>query len=252
MIQSAMATAERIDSEVGDERTYNISATSIPYFASYTDFHYRSGQASTRYDDILQFEAAYDGVQIGFHYCFRKLGTDLTEYHALCDTLDFLCADTLDGRSIDAISQGLKSGKGRYGTDYKRSVYVKANKTTARDSSFGLLYLILTAELEDETTICQKIYQAVLFVVSHRAIFNYHARKTITAAYEERFHVSEKQRASLNRWPVLEPGMGAVWSDEDVTAEESSVVGAVSDGSWRPWREIHQGCSLSSPYQAGY
>ena len=176
----------------------------------------------------------------------------MTEYYALCDTLDFLCADTLGRRSIDAISQDLKSGKGRYETDYRRSVYVKANRTTARDSSFRLLYLILTAELEDETTICQKIYQAVLFVVSHRAIFKYHARKTITAAYEERFHVSEKRRASLNRWPVLEPGTGAVWSDEDVTLEESSVVGAGSDDSWHPWREIDQGNSLSSPHQAGY
>jgi hypothetical protein len=31
--------------------------------------------------------------------------------------------------------------------------------------------------------------------------FKYHARKTLRAAYEEIFHVSEKQRAILNRWP---------------------------------------------------
>ncbi len=149
------------------------------------------------------------------------LGTDLTEYNTLCDTLDFLCIDTLGGRSIDAIIQDLKSGKGWYDTDYKRPVYVKGNKTAARDSSFHLLYLLLWAELEDETKTRQKMYQAVLFIVSHRAIFKYHARKTIRAAYEERFHVSEKQRANLDKWPALQPGTGGAWSD-DVTTDDSS------------------------------
>lgn len=36
--------------------------------------------------------------------------------------------------------------------------------------------------------------------------------------------MSEKQKASLNRWPVLEPGTDAAWSDHDVTTEDSSVV----------------------------
>lgn len=225
-----MVTAERINIEVCG-KTYNISMTSIPYFASYTDIQCRSGQAPTRHDDIPQFEAAYEGVENGFRYRFRKLGTDLTEYHALCDTLDLLCVDTLGSRSIDAISQDLKSGKGEYDTDYKRPVSVKANKATARDSSFRLLYLILTAEFGDETKIHQKIYNAVHFVVSHRAISKYHARKTIRVAYEERFYISERQKTSLDRWPVLEPGTDAAWSDHDVTTEESSAIEADSDDS---------------------
>jgi len=89
------------------------------------------------------FDAAYRGIESGLRYCFRMLGTDLTEYNTLCDTLDFLCIDTLGGRSIDAIIQDLKSRKGWYDTDYKRPVYVKGNKTAARDSSFHLLYLLL-------------------------------------------------------------------------------------------------------------
>jgi len=217
-----MATAGRVDIEVGG-KPYNISTTSIPYFASYTDFQCHSGQAAEKHNDIPLFETAYQGVENGFRNCFRKLGTDITEYHTLCDTLDLLCIDTLGGRSIDAISQDLKSGKGVYESNYRRPVYVKANKAIARDSSFRLLCLILRVEFEDETQTRQKIYNAVLFVVSHRAIFKHHARKTIRAAYEERFYVSEKQRANLEKWPMTEPGTGAAWSDHDVTTEESSV-----------------------------
>ena len=132
---------------------------------------------------------------------------------------------------MDAINQDLRSGKGWYETDYKRPVYVKGNRKLARDSSFRLLYLLIRVELDDETKTRQKIYQAVLFVVSHRAIFKHHARKIIMAAYEERFHVSEKQRANLDKWPVLQPGTDGTWSDHDVTTDDSSVHGLDSDDS---------------------
>ena len=36
------------------------------------------------------------------------------------------------------------------------------------------------------------MYQAVLFIISYRVTFKYHARKAIRAAYEERFPVLEK------------------------------------------------------------
>jgi hypothetical protein len=49
--------------------------------------------------------SAYQGVGNGFRYCFQKLGTDL------------LCINTLGGRSLDAISLDLKSGKGQYESD---------------------------------------------------------------------------------------------------------------------------------------
>jgi len=47
-------------------------------------------------------------------------------------------------------------------------------------------------EFEDETKTRQKIYNAVFFIVSHRALFKYHARNTMRAAYQERFYLSEK------------------------------------------------------------
>jgi len=65
------------------------------------------------------------------------------------------------------------------------------------------------------------MYQAILFIVSHRAIFKYHARKTIRAASEKRIAVSKKQKANLNKWLVLHPGTSAVWSDLDVTIDDS-------------------------------
>jgi hypothetical protein len=114
---------------------------------------------------------------------------------------------------------------------------VKANKATARDSSFRLLYLILRAEFEDETKTRQKIYNAVLFIVSHSAIFKHHARNTIRAAYEERFCVSNRQRANLDRC-MLEPGTVTAWSDHDVTTEESSADEVDPDDYRRPGRKI--------------
>ena len=34
----------------------------------------------------------------------------------------------------------------------------------------------------------------------------------------------EKQRATLNRWPVLVPSTVAVWLDDDVTTEDGSPI----------------------------
>ena len=217
-----MNTTERFDIEIGG-KPYNVSKITMPYFASYLDFQNQSGQAVDKHGEIPSFDAAYQGAESGFRQCFRALGTDLTEYNTLCDTLDFLCVDTLGGRSTDAVIQDLKSGR--------EDFIEKGDKATARDSAFRLLYLLLKAELEDEGKVRQKMYQAVLFVVSHRAIFKYRARRTIREAYEERCDISMKQRAALDKWPVLEPGTATTWSDRDVTTEDSSDYDFDSDGS---------------------
>ena len=177
-----MAAPERVEIEVGG-KLYNISTAKIPYFASYLDFQCHSGQTSKKHDNIPFFEAAYQGAERGFRNCFRILeDPDVTAYHTLCDTLDFLCIDTLGDRSVDAVIKDLKSGKGHYDVDYKRPFFVKGSKAIARDSCFRLLYLISKAEFEDDTRTSQQIYQAVIFVVSYRAIFKYRARKAIRAA----------------------------------------------------------------------
>lgn len=193
-----MGTPERIDIKIGG-KLYNISTTMIPYFASYTEFQNHSGHIFHERNDIPCFEAAYQGAEKGFRHCFQNLGTDLSTYHTLSETLDFIRVDTLGGRSIDAVIEDLKSGKGRHEIDYKRSVFVKGDKATARDSAFSLLCVILREELEDDVATSQRFFNAVLFVESHRAILKYRARQIIRAAYEERFSTSMKQMANLDR-----------------------------------------------------
>ena len=219
---------ERVEIEVGD-KLYSVSTTKIPYFTSYLDFQCHSGQASKKHDKIPFFEVAHQAVERGFRHCFRNLEPDVTSYHTLCNTLDFFCINVLGGRSVDAVIGNLKSGKGYYETDYKRSCFVKGNKAIARDNCFRLLYLILRAEFKDDVKASQQIYQAVIFVVSYRAIFKYRARKAVRAAYEDRFLISKKQAANLNRWPILEPGPETEWSDDDVTTEDSSACELDSD-----------------------
>ena len=223
-----MTAPERVEIEVGD-KLYSVSTAKIPYFASYLDFQCHSGQVSKKHDKIPFFEAAHQGVEKGFRHCFRNLEPDVTSYRTLCDTLDFLCIDALGGRSVDTVIGDLKLGKGHFETDYERPYFVKGNKAIARDSCFRLLYLILRAAFEDDVKASQLIYQAVIFVVSHRAIFKYRARKAVRAACEDRFLVSKKQTANLNRWPILEPCPGTEWSDDDVTTEDSPACELDSD-----------------------
>ena len=159
-----MAAPERVEIEVGG-KLYNISTVKIPYFASYLDFQCHSGQTSKKHDNIPFFEAAYQGAERSFRNCFRILeDSNVTVYHTLCDSLDFLCIDTLGDRSVDAAIKDLKSGKGHYEVDYK---------TISRDSCFRLLCLISRPKFEDDTRTSQQIYQAVILVVSHRAIPKY-------------------------------------------------------------------------------
>ncbi|KAF6222257.1 hypothetical protein HO133_001343 [Letharia lupina] len=126
---------------------------------------------------MTQLMKASPGIRLSLGDVYQEPPTRMTRHN------------TLGGRAIDAIRQDLEFGNGEYDANYKRPVFVKVSKATATDSSFRLF--------GDELKKRQKIYNAVLFVVSHRAIFKYRARKTIKAAYEQRFYVSEKQKANL-------------------------------------------------------
>jgi len=215
--------SESINIKIGGV-CYSVNPEKVPYFQSYLRFQHDSGQdtAELIHGDIALFNVAYYGIENGFRQCFRKLAEDLDQYHILCDTLDFIGVDVLEGRSLSDIFEELKSGKGQYECEYKRSTWVKGNKRKARDAAFMLLYLILFGEFKSEVKDSQKAYNAVLFVVSHRAIFKYRTRSIIRAAYEERFQPSRNQTASLNKWPVLEPGKEGRPSDDDATTESSS------------------------------
>jgi hypothetical protein len=65
-----------------------------------------------------------------------------------------------------------------------------------------------------------KIFNAVLYLVSHSATFKWRTRKVVRAAYEERFVVSVKQTAKLEEWEKKDATKLAVEDAGDVTTEE--------------------------------
>jgi hypothetical protein len=83
---------------------------------------------------------------------------------------------------------------------------------------YGLLGPLIRGEFNGQYKDSIKVFNAVKYIVSHRAIFRYPPRQVVRAAYEGRFHASVKQIAELNRWPVSRPGEGI---EDDVTTEES-------------------------------
>lgn len=52
----------------------------------------------------------------------------------------------------------------------------------------------------DETKDSAKVFNAVLYLISHAATFKWRTRSVVQAAYEERFVVSAKQIAALDKW----------------------------------------------------
>ncbi|KAH7021762.1 hypothetical protein B0J12DRAFT_687264 [Macrophomina phaseolina] len=206
------------------ETYYSVDLGKVPYLESYLRFQGNAGQCTT-HGDVPLFAVAYAGLENGYRQYFRKLPDQLDQYHTLCETLDILCIDVLQQQTVKEVFEDLREGKGSYECEHKRSIFVKGDKKKARNAAFKLLYLILCAEFESDEKDSQIVYNAVLFVVSHRGIFKYRIRKMVRAAYEERFHISTKQMASLNKWPVLEPGKNGQASEDEATTESSSDFG---------------------------
>lgn len=89
--------------------------------------------------------------------------------------------------------------------------------------------MILCGEFEDEKKDSAKVYNAVMFVVSHANTFKWRTRKVVRAAYEERFVVSVKQTAGLDKWEKTDAAKLAVEDAGDVTTEEEESVYYGSD-----------------------
>lgn len=122
---------------------------------------------------------------------------------------------------MDEIFANLKVGRTEYELEYKRYRPVKGNKRLARDTAFKLLYLILLGQFKDETKDSAKVFNAVLFVVSHSGTFKYRTRSMIRAAYEERFILSTKQRDRLDQWEKGEAAKQAADEDGDASTNEA-------------------------------
>jgi hypothetical protein len=87
----------------------------------------------------------------------------------------------------------------------------------------------LNGKFEDETKDSVKVHNAVIFVVSHANTFKWRTRKVVRAAYEERFVISVKQRAGLDKWEKTDAAKLANEDEGDVTTEEEESVYYGSD-----------------------
>jgi hypothetical protein len=72
----------------------------------------------------------------------------------------------------------------------------------------------------DEIKDSAKVFNAVLYLVSHAATFKWRTRSVVRDAYEERFVVSAKQTAALDKWEKKDPAKLAVEDAGDATTEE--------------------------------
>jgi hypothetical protein len=204
---------------------YDIEVSKIPYLSSFVNFRENAQLQSIEFVHvpIPLFNVALKGIESGYRQCFRSIPTDLSQHHTLCETYDFLGVDILGGQSISEIFRDLKSGKTDYELEYIYYRVVKGNKSKARDTAFKLLYLILLGEFKDETEDSVKVYNAVLFVMSHSGTFKWRTRTVARAAYEERFVVSMKQRAGLDQWEKRNAAKLAAEDDGDATTEEEKI-----------------------------
>ncbi|KFZ07378.1 hypothetical protein V501_06515 [Pseudogymnoascus sp. VKM F-4519 (FW-2642)] len=216
--------------KVGD-KDYHIELSKIPYLSAFADFETKAQTQPKElvHGPIAHFDAALKGIESGFRQCFRSLPPDLGQHHALCETYEFLCIDVLGGQSLNEVIDDLKSGKNDYELEYKYYRTIKGNKSKARDAAYKLLHLILNGKFEDETKDSVKVHNAVMFLVSHANTFKWRTRKVVRAAYEERFVISVKQRAGLDKWEKTDAVKLAKEDEDDVTTEEEESVYYGSD-----------------------
>ncbi|KAI9705149.1 MAG: hypothetical protein M1812_008293 [Candelaria pacifica] len=195
---------------------YSINVFKIPYFASFVRLQKVTQPEATEFihELINLFDVALKGVEMGYRQCFRSLPTDLSQYRMLFETYKFLNVDVLSGMSINEVIANLKVGKSDYNPEERRPI--PGNKSLARDTAFQLLYLILHTEFGDELKDSMKLFNAVMFVVSHPGTFKYRTKRVTRVVYEERFRLTTKQKARLDQWEKGETVNNAT----DVTTEE--------------------------------
>ncbi|RDW57681.1 hypothetical protein BP5796_12482 [Coleophoma crateriformis] len=204
---------------------YSIYVSKIPYLESFVRLQKATRPQATEFvhEPIKLFDVAIKGVESGYRQCFRCLPTDLSQYRALFQTYKLLNVDVLSHLSIDQIIANLKVGKADYDPEERRRI--PGNKGFARDTAFQLLYLILHPESRDENKDGMKLFNAVMFVVSHPGTFKYRTKRVIRVAYEEQFRVTLKQRARLDQWDKGETAD----CETDVTTEEETYIYFDSD-----------------------
>ncbi|KAL5944618.1 hypothetical protein ACKVV1_003427 [Pyricularia oryzae] len=106
----------------------------------------------------------------------------------------------------------------------------RSSKAVARNAVFRFVYLLLkngsslqfsSASLPALSTQDRAIaYNAVNYVVSHRRVFGYRARKMVREAFEAACSLTYKQCLALDKWPLTEPNYSGWEDDEETTDDE--------------------------------
>ncbi|KAI1964957.1 hypothetical protein LOZ58_001649 [Ophidiomyces ophidiicola] len=214
--------------KIGDV-LYNIDLSTIPYFSSFVRFQRLAQPQSTDliHKDVPLFDVALKGIESGYRQCFRSLRDDISQYHILCETYDYLGVNVLAGQSINDIFADLRACKTDYELEYKYYRAVRGDISRARDAAFRLLFLIIRNELSDEKRDSDSIYNAVLFIVSHPGTFKPSTKIAVGAVFKERFIVSAKQQKQLDRWVKGD----TIDSDDESTTEDDFYKPYLSDKS---------------------
>jgi hypothetical protein len=167
-------------------------------------------------DDIPFSDMINYGLRHGLRQFFRRMPTQLSDYHVLCNSLKSLAVNVLAGRTMRDIMEDMRRGKSDWDPDEGRDI--KGLKSLARDSAFMLLYGFLLGEFGSEGRDQNMAYNATVFVVSHPGIFKYRTRRMVREAFDEKFQMSEKQRKVLNNWST-KYSSSRESQEEDVTTE---------------------------------
>ena len=195
---------------------YDIDIFKIPYLLFFVNFQANIQPQLTElvYNPIPLFDIVLKGIKSGYCQCFCSLSANLSQHCILCDMYDFLHIDVFGGQFINKIFCNLKSDQSDY--DCKERWEIKSDKSKACNTVFKLLCLIFLKGFKDEMQDNTKVFNAVLYVISHAATFKWRTRSVVQAAYEEWFIILIKQTAGLNKWEKKDTAKLAVKDTDNV------------------------------------
>ena len=164
---------------------YDINVFKISYLLSFIDFQANTQPQSTElvHNPIPLFNIALKGIESDYCQCFCSLPADLSQHCILCDMYDFLHIDVFDEQFINEIFCDLKSDQSDY--DCKKRWEIKNDKLKMCDTAFKLLCLILLRNFKNEMQNNAKVFNAVLYIVSHVVTFKWRMRSVVQAVYEK-------------------------------------------------------------------
>ncbi|KAI1354614.1 hypothetical protein F5Y01DRAFT_330055 [Xylaria sp. FL0043] len=214
-------------------KIYKIDFEVMPYFKSYLEAQqlaHPSLPHPIKHENIPLFDEVYRGLAKGPRELFRLVPNRLSEFHVLCETLELLGTDVVEGRTLRQLMDDFRSGKDDRDPEEHTKIY--GLKSSARDSAFRLVYMLLSSIFASELRDKGMAYNAAFFVVSHPGMFSYKTRKMVLEAFEERFGLTDKQRKNVNKWPIKNSSWGGSEEDDKTTSESDNAGYRDSDDDW--------------------